>query len=808
METKYTFTFDKTTLERKPTRKEIGIICNRLKNKQQVSCEELASYLQPPYRYTVAPATFKGVPSSENWESQTGFLLDFDNKKPISKEEVMKRFKVFEITPNIVYDTFNSSEEEPRFRIVLLIETPIIRFDLAQKIYKGLGKIFPEADPICQSPARIFLPGNNAEVVNRESIKTLSIVHMIETLTITRDGGRLRKTGKFLGHLDILVDVPEKNQKTFDSEMTESVEYLKRIQSSDFDYDTCRNKIKIFDDFLNGVWLHYPQFFGLATNLNWLPGGTKLMKETMERYNLKGVTLYEDNNFNTLKYIGKYEYYPMLLENFSPYEEDHVYRNLLTAAGKVKGYVETVKPCKKYTLANAEKKFARELASALENNDHNVYLFKVAPGIGKSERIKDLDNVVIALPTHKLIGELGNRREKEYVTTPQVPDFNDEKIRQEIQKNYQCGLHDQNFGLIKQIATGKHRWGKSNGDRVLAGEYLDSYNEARGATKTVLTTHDQIFLRKFEHDTIIFDEDPLSKLIQLDKIKISDLIKIEPSSRECPEIKDTIDCLRKAVPGAIYPNNLTRPDLDKLYDIVSDNPTETNIFRLFNSTYYIRDKKNPEIIHFVRKGEVPSDKKIIILSATASVPFYKKFFGKRLRVFDISLVENLGRVTQKTRKSYSRGSMDNLTQEDLESLKEKFMGNPVITFQKYAEFFNEKGFSIYFHNCEGYDELRGKDLVVLGTPHLNPMVYLLYAKAIGTDLENKDLNMRVKKVEWNGFRFDFMSFNDLEMRELQLSLIEAELIQAIGRARAIREKSNVVVYSNLPLRIADRIEIA
>jgi len=39
------------------------------------------------------------------------------------------------------------------------------------------------------------------------------------------------------------------------------------------------------------------------------------------------------------------------------------------------------------------------------------------------------------------------------------------------------------------------------------------------------------------------------------------------------------------------------------------------------------------------------------------------------------------------------------------------------------------------------------------------------------------------------------------MQQLQLSLIESELIQAAGRARALREDADVDIYANLPLRI-------
>jgi hypothetical protein len=80
----------------------------------------------------------------------------------------------------------------------------------------------------------------------------------------------------------------------------------------------------------------------------------------------------------------------------------------------------------------------------------------------------------------------------------------------------------------------------------------------------------------------------------------------------------------------------------------------------------------------------------------------------------------------------------------------------------------------------------------------------MYAKVIGIDFKDIDLEMKYQKIEWNGFRFMFMAYNNKDMREIQLSLIESELVQAIGRARVIRTDAKVEVYSNLPLQVSDK----
>tara|TARA_Y100001935_G_scaffold93147_1_gene77445 strand:- start:64713 stop:64952 length:240 start_codon:yes stop_codon:yes gene_type:complete len=75
---------------------------------------------------------------------------------------------------------------------------------------------------------------------------------------------------------------------------------------------------------------------------------------------------------------------------------------------------------------------------------------------------------------------------------------------------------------------------------------------------------------------------------------------------------------------------------------------------------------------------------------------------------------------------------------------------------------------------------------------------------MGIDINQVDKTFTRQTVEWNGFRFSFNTFSEESLREIQLSLIESDLIQAAGRARALREDVEVHIYSNLPLRISQQ----
>jgi hypothetical protein len=242
-------------------------------------------------------------------------------------------------------------------------------------------------------------------------------------------------------------------------------------------------------------------------------------------------------------------------------------------------------------------------------------------------------------------------------------------------------------------------------------------------------------------------------------------------------------------------------DLEKLEDEILERDVDSNIFDFFQSDYCVLDKEDGDKLRFVSKRRIPDDKKIIIMSATAPVEIYRKIFGDRLDVVELTNVEREGEIIQHTKKSYSRSSLEGSVDE----INDKVDGEPVITFKTFKNRIDGATEEMHFGNCEGYDTLKGKDIAVVGTPHINQTKYFLIAMALGEKVKTTDKSMKYEAIEHNGLRFKFMAFNrNKELQKIQLSLIESELVQAVGRARTLREDCTVNVYSNLPLSIADK----
>lgn len=197
---------------------------------------------------------------------------------------------------------------------------------------------------------------------------------------------------------------------------------------------------------------------------------------------------------------------------------------------------------------------------------------------------------------------------------------------------------------------------------------------------------------------------------------------------------------------------------------------------------------------------LPSDRKIIIMSATLNLSIYTQILGERAEIVDLSDVETEGTIIQHTKKSYSRSSLEGSVDE----LNEKLEDKPTLTFMTYADQVKNGVTEIYYGKSEGFDSLKGKDINVVGSNFKNQALYLLRGKCLGINVDKYNRKFKYQNVQWNGFRFAFNTFTNKELREIHLADLSSSLTQLIGRARALREDVQVDVYSSLPLRITDK----
>ena len=793
-ERKYNLFISPIPLSKKPETDEEKTLIHHNFIATGITYNQLVTNSTHPKSYTIAPAMFnKNYRNRENWASQSVYMLDFDNT--ITVDQVLDRFKEYGITPNYYYHTFSHTPEKPRFRVVLLTDYENFDRDDCFKILNGLHKVFPEADKKALHPESFLFGGKDCHPITDEPVPFSKLEQMISLFVLDSDDGKTRG----IISEEIYDQINDEDRKSVQAtEYQVYLEKLRRLKNNTFDFEELYNKVRIFRDFIDGEWLYHSQLFGIASSLIWLKGGAKLFNDTMEQHNLAQRTFYGKEKFKIMSYLKKREYFPYTLKHFSPYQEDHKYCNLITAVRFSSGAVEVIKPQEFISLEEGEQIFKRETERIFESTDKNIFIFKVPTGFGKTTFLTKQQGQYIAFPTHTLKDEIGKKMEVPHYVIPQLPTFSSADLNTELSCYYNMGLNEAARLTMTSVASGQHHKYLNVSDQKLAKDYLNGISMEPETGTTILTTHQRALLTDVPNSIVIFDEDPIKDILSISSVNLDDLILLNAKLPKQYRFAEQLEELSTVAPGIVVPIKIAEIPRDILLKILLGNNVKTNVVKFFKASGYIKNEKDPKMISYVTHHVLPQNKKIIIMSATAQVDLYEKLYPGRVEVIDISNIENVGKVYQHTEQSLSRVS---LTESSSIDINEEIGYIPAITFKAKKKWFGQIPLMMHFFNVQGFDELRGQDIAVIGTPHYNEIVYRLVAFSIGLNPNNEG-KLKTRIVEHGNYRFKFKTFEQKEMQEIQLNLIESELIQAVGRARVLREDCVVELYSNLPLAMA------
>ncbi|OUL17829.1 hypothetical protein [Nostoc sp. 106C] len=448
------------------------------------------------------------------------------------------------------------------------------------------------------------------------------------------------------------------------------------------------------------------------------------------------------------------------------------------------------------TIKQAREKLKDIFQAILKSDDRNVHVLKVATGLGKTELCTELRNVLLALPNHSLKDEVCKRMKVEYRPTPSLNSLPAD-VRKRLEYLYSIGA---NFEANRYLAE------KAKVDNSCQ-EYLKDCHVCYLSNETIITTHQRALFIDWLHETIIFDEDVVTSLLPTGKVTISDLIRLEANLNNEHDQRTISHLINEIRQGRVNTprkmESIIFKDFQSIeYEVLSSNVKyNSNILHFFESDFFVVDANDVATIHYIRKYELPESKKIIILSATANEEIYRNLVGDRLRFYDISNVEPVGIIEQNTKYSCSKSSLAKHIDYILEQVKDM----PVITFAEYKDLFSNPIEDMHYGKTTGFDILKGKDIAVVGTPHVSPITIALYASILKISIRSHDYvqqgyyPIRQQQVISNGFRFWFNAYDNEELRNLQFYFIESELKQAVGRPRVNTEPVSVKLYSNYPL---------
>ena len=221
---------DNISYTAKPKGAEIAGIKTRLCScaPRTFSLQQFAESIIKGQSFT--PAVLVGGAKAENWKSQQLFCLDIDNEdktvtgkhdkqrssEPLTVEAVLARCASWGFAPALIYETFSSSPDWQKFRIVFISETVISDRQTAEKIQLGIMELFPECDKACKNADRLFFGGKN-------------VLHIDETAKLNEQNISELKS---LGAACIApapVTAPERDKQL--SELKSSFDFLGLIRS-------------------------------------------------------------------------------------------------------------------------------------------------------------------------------------------------------------------------------------------------------------------------------------------------------------------------------------------------------------------------------------------------------------------------------------------------------------------------------------------------------------------------------------------------------------------------------------------------
>lgn len=573
---------------------------------------------------------------------------------------------------------------------------------------------------------------------------------------------------------------------------------------------TLDKKCRLYRDFKIEPHISHQERFLLMLNLIHIIGGRKQFLDIIKKknYNRKKWEFY-------IKYAKDRGYKPQSCDGNCPYAEECQHKENMVNTISIKEKIKKMKGVDNYNAIEEVYDYVNHcLYAAINSREKGMYLIPAQTAIGKTRAYCDIvcresDNrFLIAVPTNRLKKEIEKRlydAGTDFLVTlsldeMQLPD----ELRKKVKYYYNLGLGYKISGLLRNFI--KDNESCDNPKMLLmvnqCREYL-TLNSRLNSKQHLITTHAK--LATLQEDiinryTVIIDEDILTTFFKNIRTVSVTAVKGAMESDDCPIIlREKLEQIMRVEDGIYH-----RIQDPICYSCFSEETLEEleiwdNVNDLAQASVCQREGDN---IHYFYPQKLP-EAKYIILSATGCANLYRSYFCDRYVVeYSYLKARYQGSITQFTSHTLSRQDMINRWPELKDILNEISRRYEVITFMRFNDIM--KTGELHFGNTEGVDILNGKNIAVIGTPHLNEFVYKLIGSHLGMEVNNDVLSVR--RIQYSGYEFSLMTYKQKELRELQLYFISKELEQSIGRARLLRNDCKVIVFSNFPCEQAELVQ--
>lgn len=840
---------DNQKFTHKPERSNIGRINNRIAG--QIRTETLvalAKYIGKDGR-SFCPAIFEYKHrKKENFREMQLFVLDFDDGTDY--RTIKDKCEAFGLPVFFSYHTFSSTQDIPKYRVVLCHQVPISMKWLAEMMLDMLKELFPEADTACFEISRMFFGGKGVIEYCEEAVFSVDrLVYEYQRYLFLKDESNyVRNIGRIArkyqiqlkekGFMNICTykygEMEEKNANPYKviielaGNSSKIIFYRTEETTTHTQHQNymCKSRPKIRHvteerlcsvcrlaaEYFGGGELNHSQKFLLATNLIHMEGMLSGFLNVLRAYNNRNS--YQKWKF-ALRYMQAMQYKPERCDGNCPYARICSHDNniclTLTGRKKIRKLVQNEE------FVPIEKSYSAmelNLKRAIAAKDNAIYLIYGQTGLGKSYAYKILMEelerpTIFALPTVKLKNEIAKGAPVSVMEVISLQELSIPKnVLSEIQSLYDRGLHREAKKKIREYSDSLEDTLKKRRFE----EYLKIDDILEKKESHIIMTHArflQMSEEQLEGYDIIIDEDILMTILK------------NTRAVQCEDVEKALQAGLISDPGTVT-------EIKRLLELPKDSYLKS---KKYDSGNYISQKiqdenyiggnindlthagsyhLNGDAIEYFVPQKLPAQK-IIILSATLNQAVYRLYFPERkIFFYDTPKAKYKGRLKQYTFHSMSRKNLLEVgekyggEQKIIDAIK-AFVPewNYGISFKKYDPCLNG---GMHFGNAAGIDSFKGKNGIIIGTPHLNESSYKLIGCYLDIDMNGSSAKMQRQLIQYKGYEFNMMTYGDQKLREIQLYMISSELEQCIGRSRLLREDATVYLFSNFPCEQAELIQ--
>ena len=160
MHLQFEISLDFQEFKTKPNSK-VAVISQRIANQvTKINIKELAEAINQGRTYCNAvfkklPVQHKRCRKAEYFESQQVFSVDLDNGKFKKLEEILDTCEDVGLEPGIVYHSFSSTPEKPKWRLIFFTDKPVYNGNEAKAIIRYCSQPF-DGDPAVVDSARLL----------------------------------------------------------------------------------------------------------------------------------------------------------------------------------------------------------------------------------------------------------------------------------------------------------------------------------------------------------------------------------------------------------------------------------------------------------------------------------------------------------------------------------------------------------------------------------------------------------------------------------------------------------------------------